>query len=74
MPFFDNYEDAEFQSGDRVVKSVCEDRDLHPLGTVGTVLGSLGHPKVGYGYLIQWDGETVETFVINWKVKRHGCS
>jgi hypothetical protein len=42
-------------NGTRVVKVRTDAGDAHPLGSLATVLGSMGHPKVGNGYFVEWD-------------------
>lgn len=42
-------------NGTRIVKTASEPGDSNPDGTLGTVLGSLGHPSVGIGYFVEWD-------------------
>lgn len=41
--------------GTRVVKTRFEANDSQPVGTLGTVLGSIGHPDLGPGYFVEWD-------------------
>lgn len=43
-------------SNTRIAKVWCEDGDTTPLGTRGTVLGSVRHPDLGLMYFIEWDG------------------
>lgn len=42
-------------NGTRVVKVVWEPGDTHALRDRATVLGSVGHPKVGLGYFVEFD-------------------
>jgi hypothetical protein len=45
-------------NGRRIVKTATEDGDTNPLGTMGTVLGSLSRPEVLNGalmYFVEWD-------------------
>lgn len=55
----------------RVRKVLCERGDLHPLGSVGTVVGSIGPMATDgpplYGYLIDW-GDGVPVFVVSTKL------
>ena len=54
------------------VRKIAEDPggDLTPLGTIGTVLGSMMHPSVGGGYFIEWDNAPKRAvFAIRWKVE-----
>ncbi len=46
---------AEFQNGSRIKKVWSEEGDGTPLGTEGTVLGSISHPDVGVFYFVEWD-------------------
>jgi hypothetical protein len=41
--------------GTRVAKTRFEANDSQPVGTLGTVLGSIGHPDLGSGYFVEWD-------------------
>jgi hypothetical protein len=43
------------RNGTRVVKVRTEAGDTHPVGSLATVLGSMGHPDVGIGYFVEWD-------------------
>jgi hypothetical protein len=47
---------AKIKNGARVRK-LWEDApgDIHAVGELGTVLGSIGHPAVGVGYFVEWD-------------------
>jgi hypothetical protein len=42
-------------NGTRIVKTASEPGDANPDGTLGTVLGSVGHPDVGNAYFVEWD-------------------
>jgi hypothetical protein len=42
-------------NGTRIRKAVDLPGDAHRVGDEGTVLGSYGHPKVGWGYFVEWD-------------------
>jgi hypothetical protein len=42
-------------NGTRIAKTNSEDYKETPDGTLGTVLGSLKHPTMGYFYFIEWD-------------------
>ncbi len=46
------YEHAKFKNGSRVTKINTEPNDANPLGTKGTVLGSVGYPDIGIAYFI----------------------
>lgn len=57
------------RNGTRVVKVRTEARDTHPVGSLATVLGSMGHPDVGIGYFVEWDARPRwAVFVIAWKI------
>lgn len=61
---------ALYPNGARVAKS-AEDAggDLTPLGTVGTVLGSIYDPGQGVAYFIEWDGKPkTAVFCVEWKL------
>jgi hypothetical protein len=65
----DQVPDAKFSNGARITKVQEEKGDSTPLGTEGTVLGSLGHPKFGVGYFVEWDDKPrYAVFVIEWKL------
>lgn len=42
-------------NGARVRKISTERGDSHPVGSTATVLGSIFHASVGYGYFVEWD-------------------
>jgi len=42
-------------NGTRIVKVLDLEGDAHRVGDKGTVIGSMGHPKVGMGYFVEWD-------------------
>lgn len=52
--FTRNRHPGAMPSGTRIVKSVHESGDMVPVGTVGTVLGSIGTPDMT-GYFVAWD-------------------
>jgi hypothetical protein len=55
----------------RIVKA-AEDAsgDLTPMGTLGTVLGSIKHPQLGLCYFIEWDDKPrCAVAVVAWKIK-----
>ena len=59
-------------NGSRVVKIAMDETDANPLGTMGTVLGSIGHPALteGPGYFVEWETmKRVAVFVAPWKIK-----
>ncbi len=62
-----------WRNGTRIRKVKAEPGDVHPIGTHGTVVGSLNHPELGLGYIVAWDGEaggvrTVLGLVVGWKI------
>lgn len=43
-------------NGTRIVKIWMEPGDRHPIGAEGTILGSIGHPKLdNIAYFVEWD-------------------
>lgn len=44
-----------YPNGSRIKKVWGEPGDANPLGTEGTVLGSVYHPDHGYAYFVEWD-------------------
>jgi hypothetical protein len=58
-------------NGSRVVKIAMDEKDANPLGTLATVLGSMGHPSMEEpGYFVEWDTmPRVAVFVAPWKIK-----
>jgi hypothetical protein len=42
-------------NGTRIRKSLNLPGDAHKVGDQGRVLGSMGHPRVGFGYFVEWD-------------------
>jgi hypothetical protein len=53
----------------RISKVRTEAADGHPIGTQGTVLGSISHPDVGMGYFVEWDPHPrTAVFVVSWKI------
>ena len=70
-PFTRNEAVGALANGTRVVK-VLEDvsRDLHPVGTVGTIMGSLHLNSLGNAYFVAWDDRpTMPTFCVAGKIK-----
>jgi hypothetical protein len=58
-----------YPSGQRIVKVKTEAGDANPIGTRGTVLGSVGHPDLGICYFIEWDNHPrAAVAVIAWKI------
>lgn len=73
--FTRNEAEGAWPNGSQVEKISHEPNDATPLGTLGTVLGSLHFPDAGYGYFIEWDDKPkTAIFVIDWKLRRvlHG--
>jgi hypothetical protein len=65
----DQYPGA-YPNGSLIIKTTSEPGDAHPVGTLGTVLGSMGHPKVGIGYFVEWqDMPRVAVFVQQGKIR-----
>jgi hypothetical protein len=46
---------AKFKNNSRVAKAKMEPGDAHQIGALGTVLGSIGEPGIGYVYYVEWD-------------------
>jgi hypothetical protein len=42
-------------NGIRVKKANSEESDMTKDGEEGVILGSIGFPRIGYGYFIEWD-------------------
>jgi hypothetical protein len=62
--------EARFKNGARVEKDVCEAGDATPVGTMGTVLGSVYVPGSGTAYFIEWDNRPRwAVFVVEVKLK-----
>lgn len=60
---------AKFPNGARIEKSVNESGDAHPLGSRGTVLGSIWLPERGVGYFVEWDSDPkTACFVVEFKL------
>ena len=64
---------ALYENGARVVKAEDEDEThLHPIGTLGTVLGSIGHVDIGVAYFVEFDSRPKHAvLVLEGKLKRH---
>jgi len=59
------------KNGTTIVKVLSEPGDFKPVGTRGTVLGSIRHSKVGIGYFIEWhEHPKVAVFVAEEKIAR----
>lgn len=62
--------EAAFTNGTRIVKAKHEPNDWTPLGTRGTVLGSIYDRKLGAAYFVEWDDKPkVAVFVVEGKVE-----
>jgi glutamine amidotransferase PdxT len=61
---------ARFANGSRIVKALCELDDTTPLGTRGTVLGSIYHPELARpAYFVEWDNaKRTARFIAEWKL------
>lgn len=66
----DNYEGALLK-GTRITKHVSEPGDATPTGTLGTILGSSGHPSLPFiFYWVVWDNRPgYAVGVLDWKIK-----
>ena len=63
--------DGAMVNGTRVYKFQSEPGDGHPTGSMGTVLGSLHHPDLGYMYFVEWDeSPRVAIGVVERKIKK----
>lgn len=63
--------DGAITNGTRVVKIQSEAGDAHPVGSLATVLGSVGHPGIGIGYFVEWDDQPrMAVFVAGVKIER----
>lgn len=60
---------CKYKVGARVKKVSGEDGDHHRLGTSGTITGSTYVPGHGGAYLVQFDGEENETFIVEGKLE-----
>ncbi len=64
---------AEFENGARVAKVASDDHDRHAAGSLGTVLGSVGHPEIGVAYFVEFDASPRRAILVtSGKIKRHG--
>lgn len=71
--FTRNEEPDAFPNGTRVVKVKCDDdRDMNPVGALGSVLGSFRIPNKPIFYFIEWDAFPKHAVgVLDWKIERH---
>jgi hypothetical protein len=44
-----------YANGSRVEKVLADSGDTHQVGALATVLGSIHHPELGFGYFVEWD-------------------
>lgn len=76
-----NQAPGAYPNGSRIMKVGAEDGDSTPLGTGGTVLGSLDGSTLGFvnphgevirfGYFVEWDDRPrTAVFVCDWKIDR----
>lgn len=63
---------ALYPNGARIQKARSEPGDSTPLGTMGTVLGSVRDPDKAYcGYFVEWDNrKCVAVLVVEWKLSK----
>ena len=62
--------EAAYRNGARVVKMLHEHGDTTPLGSEGTVLGSIYYPGGGVAYFIEWDHQPrLAVFVVEAKIE-----
>lgn len=62
--------DGAWPNGSRVVKEISDPTDLHPNGSVGTVLGSLAVEGQGIAYVVIFDSISIPTLVSETKLTR----
>jgi hypothetical protein len=59
------------KAGERIHKVKCEANDEHPVGAIGTVLGSISVNNLGIMYFIEWDDKPKHAIsTIAWKVAK----
>ena len=61
--------ECKFKRGDRVYKATYEKGDIHEIGTVATVVGSIFEKTVGEAYLVLFEGDENMCFTIGAKLK-----
>ncbi len=67
--FTRHQEPGAIPNGSPITKVKSEAGDLTRTGTHGTVLGSLYHSTLGFGYFVEWkDKPRVAAFVVGWKI------
>lgn len=65
------YAGAKYKNGTRITKAVFEQGDAHPIGALGTVLGSIGAPGYGVAYFVEWDDHPrAPTMTVEEKLER----
>lgn len=58
--------------GDKVRKGVCEESDITPLDTPGTVVGSYFDEMQGEAYLVEFDNRPgYPVFIVGSKIKHY---
>ncbi len=71
-----NAPDAPILIGEKIVKTLCLDgeNDLNPVGTVGTVVGSLAaEPEITrfkFMYAVQWPSFPYPVLVVDFKIEK----
>jgi hypothetical protein len=55
---------AKIANGARVKKIASEDADAHPIGAMGTVLGSVGAPDLGVAYFVEFDASPRQAILV----------
>lgn len=56
--YVDTHAEGAIPNGKRIRKSVFENGDGNPIGSLGTIIGSIGPldvPGARYGYFVEWD-------------------
>jgi hypothetical protein len=61
--------EALFKNEQRIKKALGEPGDGTPIGTIGTILGSLYAPELGVVYFVEWNNRPrVAVSVVAWKI------
>ncbi len=76
--YVESQAEGAIPNGERIRKCWCEDGDANPVGTVGTVIGSIGpvddvpeFQSCRYGYFVEWSTYPgVAVFVAGKKIER----
>lgn len=64
-----------YPNGTRVEKVDEDPGDTRPLGSLGTVLGSLRADPIGTAYFVEWDSAPRHSVLVTaWKIARHECT